>query len=230
MPSDKITHLFEHDPKDTSPSSAPSLAQPVQHSHNPYDFIMNPSAPPKKRLLPTGNSKTSRIAVAAAGGAVLLVIVFLVMSLLNSGSANLKADYLSLAQQQADLIKIADMGVAKSKTQEAKYLASTTKYTMLSAQPATQAAAKKAGVKINSKSLSKGHDSQTEKKLNEASQANRFDEVFIGTLREKLKNYQAKLTEIYNATKSKSQREALSKDYADVQKLIGPQQASGLTQ
>ncbi len=230
MPSDKLSGLLLHkDPSDSADNAnelpaappAPPPLQRVTAQHNPYDFITNPGAPAKKKLLPGGNSKTGRLLLAAAAGVVLIVLALVVMAVLNSGSSALKTDYANLAQQQAELIRVSGVGATKARQAEAKNLAITTQYTLTSQQPGILSLAKKAGASTDAKTLTLGKDAQTDAALTSADQANQFDEVFTKTLREGLQKYQQALKKIYDATSSSSTRDTLSKDYNAIDALLG---------
>lgn len=220
MPSEKISHLLHTEPTEAPPAPPPLQAAP--HSHNPYGFITDPQVAPKKKLLASGgSSKRNRLIFLATGIIVLIIFVYAALSFLNSSSGEIKADYTSLASQQVELIRIADIGVSKSKGVEARNLAATTKYTLTSQKPDVFQFAKKTGAKTDPKTLSLGKDGQTDKLLTSAAQANQFDEVFIKTLRIKLKQYQQTLKTIYDKTTVKETKVTLANNYTDVGKLIG---------
>ena len=198
---------------------APPPLQPITPQHNPYDFITQPPDPKKGRLL-GGASKKQRIIVGAAIVLVLSFLAMIVVVLLGQSDNKLKADYLSLAQQQTELIRISDIGITKANRSEAKNLAVNAKLSLLSEQPAILALTKKAGVKTDSKILSMGKDSQADATLTTAAQTNQFDSVFIKTLQAKLKKYQETLQKIYDASTSQPTRDTLSKSYKNTEALI----------
>ncbi len=226
MPSDKLTGLLlekDHENAETQPEApaAPPPLQPVTAQHNPYEFITNPSHPPKKKLLPGGNSKIGRLIIAGVGVVVLLMIALIVMSLINSGSTALKTDYQNLVSQQAEVIRISGIGATKARQSEAKNLAITTQYSLTTQQSALLALAKKAGANTDAKSLAASKDSKTDAALTSADQANQFDEVFTKTLTVELQKYQLALKKVYDATTSASTKDTLSKDYNAVDALLG---------
>ena len=157
----------------------------------------------------------------AVGAGLLLVVGLVVASLLRSAGNGLRVDYLSLAQQQVELVRIADIGVSKADQAEAKNLAVTTKYTVTSQQPAVQNLAKQAGVATAAKNLALGKDATVDTKLTSADQANQFDAVFTETLRTKLQRYQQTLKKIYDSTGVATTKNTLSNDYAAVDLLLG---------
>ena len=212
------------------PMPAPPPYQPVGHGHDPYEFITNPGRPAKKSLLGSvlgGNSAKGRLIIAAAGVVILLFLVVIAYSFITSGNGKLKQDYQSLAQQQAEIIRVSEIGVSKAKQTEAKNLAVTTKYTLTSQQPAILSLAKKAGAKTDAKTLILGKDNQTDSLLTTADQTNQFDTVFIKTLQTKLQKYQQALKKIYDASSKTATKDILTKDYDAVTSLIGSQPIDG---
>ncbi|HUP26673.1 MAG TPA: hypothetical protein VM124_03460 [Candidatus Limnocylindrales bacterium] len=202
-----------------APPAPPPL--PVTPSHNPYDFITQPSAPVRRSWLPGGNSKKKRILIIAIGAFILLLMVVGVVGLLGSGDDGLKADYVSLAQQQAELIRVSDIGISKARGTEAKNLAVTTKYSILSEQTAILSQAKKARAQTDPKIIAAGKDNKTDTQLTTASQTNQFDEVFIKIMKANLKKYQQTLKKVHDETTDKKTRDVLSQDYANAALLIG---------
>jgi hypothetical protein len=200
---------------------APPPYQPVTPRHNPYEFITNPGPPPKKSLLPKVNSKKQRLIIAVAGAVVLLLIGLILLSLLNSGSAALKADYLKLLQQQTELIRVSDVGATKAKQSEAKNLAITAKLTLTSQQIETLKLAKSAGAETNPKFLTLGKNAQTDTQLTTAEQANQFDVTFVKTMLEGLQAYQQTLKKVQDASDANT-KATLSTYYSAVSSLIGP--------
>lgn len=202
---------------------APPPLQPITPSHNPYDFITQPPGPKKSGLLGV-SSKKNRIILVVIVLLVLSLLAVIVVAVLGQSGNKLKADYLSLAQQQAELIRISDIGVSKASRSEVKNAAVNTKLSLLSDQPATLGLAKKAGVKADAKTLNLGKDEKVDAALTAAVQTNQFDAVFIKTISQKLKQYQETLKRIYDATTSQSSRNTLSKSYKNAETLIKQQQ------
>lgn len=208
-------------PSNTPP--APPPYQPVTSGYDPYDFINNPTSPRKKRLLPGGNSNRSRLIIAAVFTLVLILLALVAAIVISSGGSGIKTDYTSLLQQQTEIIRISDIGVSKATQAEAKNIAITTQLSLTSQQPKTRELAKKAGLKIDAKTLALGKDTKTDALLTTAEQTNQFDSVLIKTLQSELKKYQTTLKKIHDASSSKSTKETLSKYYNEVSLLIGKQ-------
>lgn len=202
---------------------APPPYQPNTAGHDPYDFINNPAQPAKKRLIPGGDSKKSKLITIGVGAVVLVLLALVAGVFISSRGSGVKNDYLTLVQQQAELIRISDIGTTKASQSEAKNLAITTKLTLSSQQTGLLKLAKKAGASTDAKSLALGKDTKTDTLLKTAEQTNQFDSALIKNLRTGLKKYQATLKKLHDASSSKSTKTTLAKDYQAVGLLISTQ-------
>lgn len=200
---------------------APPPLQPMSGQSNPYDFITNSANKPKKSLLSGGGSKTRRIIIVGVGAVVLLMVGLIVASLLRSGGASQKIDYLSLVQQQAELIRISEIGVSKSRQSTAKNLAITTSLSLASQQTETLELAKKAGASTDPKTLALSKNAKTDELLTSADQSNQFDQTFIETLKAALEKYRTLLRKIYQNTAGASAKQTLSEHYKSISDLLG---------
>lgn len=201
----------------------PSVPPPILPASGPndaYGFITNPAAPPKRSILPTGGSKKNRIVIVVGGFVALILFSSLIFAVINGLTSGQKADWLSLAQKQAELIRITDIGTAKAQQRDTKNLAATTKVTLLASQTTINSLAKKNGATINTRSLLGGKDPATDTALTTAEQANQFDDTFHTILKNKLSDYQQLLKKIYDSTSSKSTKSALSNIYNNAGILV----------
>lgn len=201
---------------------APPPMQPVTPSNNPYEFITQGPPAGKTSRIP-GSSKKKRILVVMSGLLVLSIVAAVVIGILNSGAKGPTEDYRNLLSQQTELIRVSGIGTTKAQQAEAKNLAITTNFSLVSQQADLLNLAKKAGVKTDAKSLPNGKNSQTDTSLDNASQNNQFDSEFVKIMRTSLKKYQETVKKIYDETPSKSAKETLAKSYANASILIGEQ-------
>jgi len=230
MPSDKLSGLLLHnDPASTQAPPAPPPLQPPAAPHNPYDFITNPGKPAKKGLLPGGSSKMGRFIIVGAGAMILIMLGVIVAAVLSSSGSAQKTEYLDLAKQQAELIRVSAIGIDKARQTDAKNLAITTNYSLTSQQPGVLELAKKAGVVTDAKTLAASKNAQTDTLLANADTSNQFDTVFIKTLLAQLQAYNQTLKKIYDGSSSQYSKDTLSKDYDAVNALIGVQSKDGTT-
>lgn len=188
----------------------------LMQPNNDYDFITNPAKPPQRKLIGYGNSMQSRIIIVAIGVLLMIFIGLGVTTLLSSGEKEYKSTLLKITQQQAELIRISDMGSTKARNPDTLNLAITTKATLK-----TDQATMLTRVKANEKLLAQLKDSKTDQLLISAEQSNNFDEVFTKTIKAQLLDYQATLKLAYDSSSNKATR-------ADLEKLFN--NASTLTQ
>lgn len=179
-----------------SPSPAPPPIQPKPSGSNPYSFITDPGKPVKKKLLPSGGTKQGRIMIVVGGILGLAVIAVIVIAVINSLGNAQKQEWLTLAQQQQELIRISDIGSTKAKDRETKNIATTTRLSLTSSQPFINTLAKRNGAVFTSKTLTTGKDSRVDAQLTTAEQTNRFDSVFLQVLNQKLLAYEKQLNKL----------------------------------
>lgn len=186
---------------------------------NPYEFITSPNKPVKKSLFGGGTSgKLFPILILVV---IVVVVLAIGASLLGGGSS--KDDYTKLLQQQAEILRISDLGLKDARGSGAKNFTITTKETIYSQQGTLTKLAASAKVKLKPKVLAAGKNANTDKKLTDAQQTNKYDEVLVTILKDNLKQYQQTLKKIYDSTSKKATKTTLDESYAAVQILINAQ-------
>jgi hypothetical protein len=176
----------------------------------------------KANLLPGGGSSTkSRILVVAGGVGVLLLIGTLVSLFLSRGNVAKKEQLTSIAKQQNELVRIADVGAKKARAQDAKNLAITTKLGLATEQKNLQAALKTQGVKVSSGALDQAKKKRHDSALTVAEQTNRFDEAFLEIMRADLATYQKSLKAARAQASTKKFRDAMTIQYQKASILAG---------
>ncbi len=202
----------------------------TSHSaHNPYEFITNSTNSPKKSLF-SGGSKQGKIFL-ILGVLTLIVIALAFVASLAGGSVS-KDDYAKLLQQQAEIIRISDLGLTGAKNKDAKNFVITTKETIQSQQVELTPLATAAGIKVNTKLLAQGINATSDKQLTDAQQLNKYDEVIVTILSDSLRQYQQTLEKIYAGTKAETTQTTLSDAYNAVDILTAKtaQSNSGTTE
>lgn len=180
-----------------------------QQNQNPYDFILNAGQGPQRG----GPSKAKRILIVAVLGMLLLTIGIVVMGLLSSAGKEGRQTLLSIAQQQEELVRVADMGTQKARSPIAQNLAITTKLSIASAQKDLLDYMRAQGIKTGPKELALGKNSKTDDELTAAEQNNRYDEALTATLQKQLNAYQNSLRKAHSEAAGKSGKELLSTAY-----------------
>lgn len=196
---------------DNSVSPAPPPIQPSGGGQNPYDFITNPGNQPKKNLF--GGNLKARLMVVAGLAVILLIIGIVVASILGSSSSELKSEYQSLVQQQAEIIRVSEIGAEKARSSDSKNLAVNTQLSLTSSQGDLLKLASKSGATTNPKIIALGKDSNTDNELTKAEQTNRFDEAFAVKITQLLAEYQKTIKSIYDRTTSESAKSTLNQAY-----------------
>lgn len=184
-----------------------------------YDFIFNPNQQTSPKS-PLGGGKKNRTIIFGAGAVILIAVIFIVAGFISNLSKPNTDALVSAARQQQELIRIADIGVQKAKTQEAKDIAITTKLSMESEQKEMQNAIKAA--KLNPKKVLVGSkDAKADAALTTAEQNNRFDDEFLKIMTAKLTAYQKTVKTAYDNATGKVLREALATQYNSANALAG---------
>lgn len=190
-----------------------------------YDFILQHGEGPRGTFNASG-SKTGRILVVLGGAIALIIVAVITMSLLNSGNTA-GTDMLAAAQQQTELVRVADIGMQKAHDPATQNFAATIKTTLESQQKSTTEVLAKLKVKANPKLLALGANPKTDTLLEQAEQTNQFDTVFTKTITEQLTTYQASLKTAYDAVSSKSIKQTLNDQYRQVALLLGAPSNTG---
>ena len=182
---------------------------------NPYAFITDPAKQPKKGLLPSGNSQKSRLLLVLGLVFGIIILGVVVMAVINSIGSSQKQQWLTVAQEQQDLIRISEIGSQKAQNRETKNLAITTKLSLTSSQSTINSLAKKNGVQVDTKNLNLGKDTKVDATLKTAEQTNQFDKVFAEVLKTKLSAYQKDMQKLYESTTSAKTKASLAGAYTN---------------
>lgn len=204
----------------TVPPPAPPPLQPNTPSHNPYDFIVNPNLGAKNNKFSLGKSKQSKILLITIGALLLVVVATIIYGFISGAGSSQSQAYTDALQQQAEIIRLADIGVSKAKSPNTKNFALTTKLTMESDQLQLNKLAIKAGIKSTPKLLAEGKDIQINASLKSAEQTNQFDALLISTLEEKLQTYQQTIKSLHESTSKQETKKILSDQYQNIDTLL----------
>lgn len=219
-----LSYSPQYSEQKNAPASAPPPVDMSSTTQTPYDFIMqNPQKPTGKFNF--GGSKKSRILFVAIIGGVLLSLLIIIGAVVTSSGKTGTQNLVSLAQEQNELIRVADIGISKARTADAKNLATITSFSLRSSQTDTLALLAKQGHKLKPKELAFKQDSSTDNQLNTANLNNKFDEVFLQLLDKSLATYQKDVKQVFDSSKSKSEQQILSTSYNGVTLLVGSQTA-----
>jgi hypothetical protein len=191
---------------------------PEQSQDDPYGFITNPDKP-ARRQINFGNTPQQRMIIAGAG-LVILIMIFIFLFLLFSRASNTQKDNLvKLAQTQTEIVRITEIAEKESGGIDTRSFAVNTRLSLQSDLQETTGFLAGRGVELKGKSLGLVKDENTDKKLEEASANNRFDETFIELLRDQLQDYRVLLQQAYEDGNS-SEKQAMSQNYEEIALLL----------
>lgn len=194
-------------------------AEPLQST--PYDFIINPSVKPPKKAFSLGGG--TKLVYVAAGGVLLVVVLFVVLSLTNR-STNASA-ITSVAQQQAEIARVAALHYSDLQDPNTKNFAIATQLSLTSAQQNYLQYLSSNGASVSDKQIALGTNTQTDTALDNAKASGNLDSTVKSTLRTELAQYQQTVQTAYNAS-SNSRTKALLKELFDQATLLLEQSKS----
>lgn len=199
----------------------------MSENQNPYDFILNSGDQPKKtglgNILSSPSGKKQRLIFIIAGVAILLIIALIVFAMVFSGGGGNREQLLGLAQKHAEIIRVADIGVDKAKSSEARNLAMTTKLSLQSSQSSLMEVVQKTG-KVSNKELAAGQNKETDTALESAERNNRFDEAFVEILAKELTDYRGDLQTAFSNSSSASNKKVYSTIFGQTGAILPEQQ------
>lgn len=193
-------------------------------SHNPYDFILNSGQPQQPSRLPrmpsNKNSQTQRIAFVGLGGLVLLIVGVIVFNLIASSGKSSITLVKNLAAEQAEIIRIADLGVTSAKSSDARNLAATTALTVRTMQQRTTKLLSLKGSEVSAKDLAAKRNDKTDAALKTAEQNNRYDEAFVEYMNSELAKFQGLIKAAYDANTGTNDREVLGSSFTSASLIL----------
>ena len=162
-----------------------------------YDFILNPqTAPPPSKFGGGQQSMAMRILVVVGGLFILMIIAVVLMGILRGGGSNKEA-LLSVAQDQTELLRIAEAAKQNIKLEENKDFNATLKLSVKSQQTELSNYMATSKIKIDAKSLALKQSAQTDQRLTAGASSSTYDTVYKSVMNDALKVYQADLSTAY---------------------------------
>lgn len=201
---------------------APPPITPASGGQNPYDFITNPGSPTKKGLL-SGGSKQQRVIIVVIGALLILVVAIMIFAALSNSGKSRSADWLTLAQQQTEAIRVSTLGSTSAVDDSTKNLAVTARLTLESQQAQILKYAKQSGASTKPASLAGGKNSKTDSQLTTAKQVNNFDETFTKIMQAQLLSYAQNIKKLYDSSNDKSVKSVLGSYFNAVKPLLATQ-------
>jgi hypothetical protein len=188
---------------------------------NSYEFIMNPQKPSKaKKFGFGGGSSLTKTLIFIVSGAVIFMVVLTLILNAFGGSGSRTADFISLAQSQTELIRIADQGSKTAVRQSTKNLSVTIQYSLSTQKQQTLGYLGRNGTTVGQKDLALKQNATTDQQLASAKTTSTFDQVFAEIMQEQLTAYANGLRQIHGLTTNSFEKELLSTYYEQAQLLI----------
>lgn len=186
---------------------------------NPYDFIMSPGKPPKRKIGLGGNNFMLTIAI-IVGGAILFMIVLAMILNAVGGKTLSKSDLISLAQTQNELSRVSQQAATFGTQQTTKNLAITIEFTMDTEQKRTLTFLANNKVKVGDKDLKLKQNATTDQQLASAKTTSTFDLTYSQLIQEQLEAYASEIKALHSKAANKFESDMTSEYYEQVQLLI----------
>lgn len=193
---------------------------PEAPGQNPYEFILNPSTPPKPT--PLGGNKGFILKICLIVGAVILLMIGIsvVMNMLNS-SKNKAVDSLkSIPLAQQEIIRVSNDGLNSVTSQTLKNFAITTKLTVTGQQQSMINYLAEQGVKTTAKQLAASKNASTDALLTQAKENSTYDLIFTQQMTKSLNAYLTTINNTYQSVTGPTARKLLKADYDQTQMLL----------
>lgn len=199
---------------------------PNGQGNGQYDFFMGQGQPPKRSILPSGDSpadKLKRVIIFGVGLFVLIIGGLIFFNMLSSGDKNYPLKLTSLLQTQQELMRVAADGVETGRSTKARNKALNTELTVLTDQTELSTLVSKTyKLKINSQVLDRKKNTKTDKALADANANNRYDEVFMEILDQSITSYKAELQTLYNEAKTAKEKDVIQRSFDHMELLSQP--------
>lgn len=239
MPPTSSNYPAPPDPRDVPPYSqqppqqpinpypaqefGPPPPQPTQREGAEYNFILNQqTAQPKMKFsLGGGSSIVSRLLLYLGGFFVLLIIVVFVKNTLGGSSGINKTDYLTIAEDQQELVHVATEAIAQQGVDATTLeTASTIEASLTSDQSRILAYLKTNHVKVNPATLNVKESKTTDSQLTSAAQSGLYDQTYTTIIQSQLSAYEADLQQTYNVSTGQVGKKLLKSEYSNAQLLV----------
>lgn len=221
-PSQKsLSYAPQYSPANNTPPAPPPA--PMPQNNSPYDFIMSPQQKSGRGF--NGNFK-QRLIIVAGGGLLLLIAAIIFISVIGSSGKSGTDSLISLAQQQNEIVRVAELAESKATDSATKNFAVTTQLSVKSAQTQVLAQLGKSGHKLKPDQLALKQNGDTDKQLDNAATAGNFDKTFEELMQKELAKYRTALQSAYTNASSTNERQLLEASFTSASNLLGPQKTT----
>lgn len=186
---------------------------------SPYEFILSPSKPPKKKIGLGGNNFALTLAIIVGGAFIFMIILAAILNAFGSKTLS-KGDLITLAQTQNELVRVSQSAAATATQQTTRNLAVTIQLSMITEQKKSLDFLAKNGVKVDDKQLALKQNALTDQQLASAKTTSTFDLVFSQLMQTELENYAKDLKQLNGKAANKTESDLTSTFYSQTQLLI----------
>lgn len=189
---------------------------PPEQNQNPlpdYDFINNS---PSEQYT---QGRKQRIRLVIIGAVGLVLFLFLLFGLIFSGGNGNVERLVGIVGRQTELVRVATLGEKGANATDVRQFAGTVRLSLTSAQSELRSYVQQQDRPIKTQELNGAKDTDTDKALTAAQQANRFDEEFTSIMSKQLAAYRQELREAFDASNSDKERQVLQGLYTKARTL-----------
>ncbi len=196
------------------PPLYPSAATTPHNGHNPYEFIISPTAKPKHLGLRFGNSQNSatKLLLIVAGAGILVIILGVIITSFMPKSSSTQS-LITIAQQQQELMRVAAQGETQATSETTRGLAYTVDLSIGTSQTQILNYLTKHNTKLSVKELGLKQNKNTDATFTAALANSTYDSTFDTVIASQLRTYLSDLRKTYNATSKTDLKQTLDKSY-----------------
>lgn len=186
---------------------------------SPYEFILNPAKPPKKKFGLGKNNFVLTLVVIVGGAFLVMLILTVILNAVGSKKLS-KGDLIGLAQTESELVRVSQAATASATQQTTKNLAVTIQLSMTTQQKRNLDFLQANGVKVDQKQLGLKQNATTDQQLASAKTTSTFDLVFSQLIQAQLEDYAKSLKQLNSVASNKTESDLTSTFYEQTQLLI----------
>jgi flagellar basal body-associated protein FliL len=185
---------------------------------NPYDFFMEQQKAKSSRLGNIGTSPIKKLVMIVGLVVVVLGLVAVIIAIATKPTTQSTA-LVTIAQDQAEIIRVAGDAVKNSHSDVIQNFAATATVGLASSQQDLLSYMAKNGTKVNDKVLALGHSSKTDQALTAALAADTYDTSYESIMRANLSKYEHDINQGISAAQTKQEVTLLQKANSGAQLL-----------
>jgi hypothetical protein len=195
-----------------------SAMEPDDQPPVDYSFIVG-----DPDFIPPDTGKKKRMMMVSIGGGLMLLIFGVAFAVILSSGSNTPTstqNFIAIAQTQEEMVRVSNLAARGARTQSTRNIAATITRSLNSSKQSVVVRLAEKGLAIDNATLKARENAATTKKLQDATQANRFDQVYLQIITEQLNDYQTLLENTFELAETNAEQELLKTLYADSSALL----------